>query len=219
MSEDAHQHSASVGDSPGARLLATAAALFRKKGYANSSTRELAALLGIRSASLYHHIEKKEDLLYALCVNSLNNIREAGERAISEVSDPLDRVRALTRAHLKTALEDRDKHATLLAELRELSDARRAEVLRLRDDYESLVRRTIGDAQAVGAVRQDVETKYLALALLNLLNWSIFWFSPGGDLTPEQLADLLAALFLEGAAIRRLQIRIEGCSLAADPVP
>src|ERR1700736_4491663 len=41
------------------RLLSAAASLFRQKGYSASTTREIAALLGINKASLYHHIKGK----------------------------------------------------------------------------------------------------------------------------------------------------------------
>jgi AcrR family transcriptional regulator len=196
-----------VQEPTAARLLGTAAALFRAKGYASSTTRELAALLGIQKASLYHHIDKKEDLLYALCVDSLQRIHGAVEEAIAPESLPLERLRCLIRAHLQAALADQDKHATMLIELRELSGKRYEEVLGLRDAYEALVRETIAEAQRSGSIRSDMPPKYLTLALLNLLNWSIFWFRTGGELNPEELADLLAAVFLEGAVVSDTAVR------------
>lgn len=191
----------------GERLLATAASLFRRHGYAGAGTRQLASLLGIRSASLYHHMGSKEDLLYRLSVDALVRIREEVERAVAEHAAPPDRLRALVRAHVATALADQDEHAVMLMELRALSGERRAEVLALRDRYELSVRRVIADAQDRGALRRDIAPKHLALALLNLLNWTIFWYQPGGDLTAEGLADLFATTFLEGALPRSEQIR------------
>jgi TetR/AcrR family transcriptional regulator, cholesterol catabolism regulator len=181
------------------RLLAAAAALFRSKGYEASSIRELASLLGIQSGSLYYHIGKKEDLLYDLCVSVLEQNIQLVRQAVAEQETPLDGVRAMIRTHVVRAMEEPDKHATMLFELRALSDDRRAEVLRLRAAYEDLTRQTISDAQAAGVIRRDIEAKYLTLALLNLLNWSILWFKPGHPLTSEQLSELLTRLFLEGA--------------------
>jgi AcrR family transcriptional regulator len=45
------------------RLLDTAAGLFWEKGYAATTTREIAAALNIQQASLYYHMSSKEDLL------------------------------------------------------------------------------------------------------------------------------------------------------------
>lgn len=189
-------------DTTASRLLKTAATLFREKGYASSTTRELAQRLGIQKASLYHHISSKEDLLYELCLDSLRRIHSDVEQALSTQHTPLSRLQALIQAHLKAALYDQDKHATMLVELRELSGERRAKVLELRDNYEVLIRQIIHEAQLSGDLRSDPPAKYQALALLNLLNWTIFWFRPNGGLTPEQLADMLSTLFLDGALNR-----------------
>jgi AcrR family transcriptional regulator len=40
------------------------ARLFWKKGFASTSTRELAESLGVQKASLYYHMESKEQSLY-----------------------------------------------------------------------------------------------------------------------------------------------------------
>ena len=101
----------------------------------------------------------------------------------------------------ETALADADKHITMLVELRSLSSRRRASVIRLRDAYERILRKEIRAAQRARVLRSDISSKYLALALLNLLNWSIFWYRPGSGLRPERLADVLTRLFLEGARL------------------
>ena len=51
-------------------------------------------------------------------------------------------------------------------------------------------------------VRRDIPGKYLALALLNLLNWTIFWYRPEGELSPDELAVMLSMVFVEGAINR-----------------
>jgi TetR/AcrR family transcriptional regulator, cholesterol catabolism regulator len=186
-------------DTTATRLLEVAARQFQEKGYAATTTRELAALLGVQHASLYYHIEKKEDLLYAVCVDSLTRIRREVEGAVTAHADPVARLRALIETHLVVGLTDEHKHATMLLELRALSPARRAEVVRLRDDYERLVRDVLAAAQASGAIRRDVPVKYLGLALLSLLNWTIVWCRPDGELSPVQLASLFVKMYLEGA--------------------
>src|ERR1700693_4968087 len=53
------------------RLYDSAADLFWRHGYAATTTREIPTAFGIQQASLYHHIANKEDLLYRICVSSL----------------------------------------------------------------------------------------------------------------------------------------------------
>jgi AcrR family transcriptional regulator len=153
----------------------------------------------MQSASLYHHIGSKDDLLYALCAEAVERTRQAAQEALAGEQDPLARVRRVIDAHVQTSLADQDAHATLLGELRSLPPERRQQVVDLRDEYEALITGVLADAQAAGRLRSDVSPRDLTLVLLSLLNWPIFWFRPDGRLTPEALADLLATVFLEGA--------------------
>jgi AcrR family transcriptional regulator len=183
------------------RLLKAAVAVFSRKGYAATSTREVAALLGMQKASLYYHIESKEDLLYFICKSSLERIRMDVEAAVREEQDPLERTRALIRAHIESMLRDEEKHSTTLAEMRGLSAERFAQVLALRHAYEDLVRSVLQDAQTAGALRKDVDVKYLCLSLLGLMNRVLVWYRRRGPLSPGQLGQLLAVIFLTGAGV------------------
>ncbi|MGH3085826.1 MAG: TetR/AcrR family transcriptional regulator [Rubrobacteraceae bacterium] len=176
-----------------------AAQLFWKNGYAATTIRELAELIGVQKASLYYHIAGKEDLLYDICVESLGNIHDAVVEALANESDALARVHVMIEAHVASMLDDKEKHATMLTELKSLSPARREAVVGLRDGYEKLARAVISDAQEAGVLRSDMSAKELQLGLFNLLNWTIFWYRTDGDLSPGQVSGLLKSLYLDGA--------------------
>jgi AcrR family transcriptional regulator len=181
------------------RVLDTAAALFWEKGYAATTTREIAAAVGIQQASLYYHVASKEDLLYQLCVSSMEQLLADVQAAVEPHGDPLDRLRALIRAHLTTLLKHQVRHVTMLAELRALSKRHHAEVLALRKKYANLVRSVIEEAQDAGSVRKDIPSKYLYLALLNVLNWAVVWYRRDQALSADQLAGLFCPIYLDGA--------------------
>lgn len=184
-----------------ARALDAAIGLFSRKGYTATSTREVAALLGIQKASLYYHIDSKEDLLYMICRASLEQIRHDVETAIREVNDPLDRLRTLISCHIESLLRDKDKHSTTFTEMHALSQDRLAQVLALRDAHESLVRSVLKEAQTAGVLRSDIDAKYLSLALLGMMNRVTVWYRRGGLLSPSQVGQLFAVIFLTGTAL------------------
>lgn len=181
------------------RVLDTAAALFWEKGFAATTTREIAAAVGIQQASLYYHVASKESLLYQLCVSSMEQLLADVQSAVDPHREPIERLRALIRAHLTALLKHQVRHVTMLTELRALSKRHHAEVLALRKRYANLVRSIIEEGQAAARIRTDIPAKYLYLALLNVLNRAVIWFRTDQLLTADQLADEFAPIYLNGA--------------------
>jgi TetR/AcrR family transcriptional regulator, cholesterol catabolism regulator len=190
------------GETTAGRLLALAAELFRQKGYGPTTTRELASRLGIQKASLYHHMRGKEDLLFAISMESLQRITDA-VTAARDSADAGQRLHAMIMAHMETALRDQDMHTTMLIELRALSEERQKEVRARRDGYQALLRSVISEDQSAGRLRPDIGAEYLTLSLLNLLNWTIFWFTAGGERTTDELAAMMSTILLDGARERQ----------------
>ncbi|GAA4491800.1 TetR/AcrR family transcriptional regulator [Rhodococcus olei] len=181
------------------RVLLEAAALFREKGFASASTRELADRLGMRGASLYYHFKNKEDLLYRVCVRSMTTVRTR----VDEVLDPRlpvrERLRAMVGRHVITLLEQRDLHTPMLTQLAELTPVWRDDILRRRREYEQLFTDQIVLGQREGVIRTDLTAELLTLSLFNLLNWTVFWYNPEKDQTPQELADMFVSVFFDGA--------------------
>lgn len=180
------------------RATSVAASLFASRGYDATSTRELAEALGITKGTLYHHFPTKEDLLVRICDESLARITQAALEVIASEPDPLARLRSLIRRHVETMLADQPLHTTMLTELRSLSAGSHDRVVALRDAYGGLVQETIAACQADGALASDVDTHLLALLLLNMLNWTIFWYRADGPYSPAEIADASARTFLAG---------------------
>jgi AcrR family transcriptional regulator len=191
---------APAGDTPSTaeRVLTTAAVLFREKGYAQTTTRELARHVGIAGPSLYHHFKTKEDILFSLCVESLRRLAES-VTAIEPSDDAVRQLREMITAHVVTVLRDKNMHATMLVEMRALSPERQQQVIEGRDAYERVITRVIEQGQRDGVLRSDVSARQMTLALLNMLNWTIFWFQDDGRLTLNQLAEVFADLYVDGA--------------------
>jgi AcrR family transcriptional regulator len=182
------------------RLLEAAATLFAQKGYAAASTREIAGILGIRKASLYYHVENKEDLLYNICKSSLEQIRRDGAEALAIVEDPRERIDTLIRTHMQSLLRDQMEFVAV-GEMHFLSGERLTEVIGLRDAYEDLVRSVLRDGRKAGVLRDDISAKYLCLILLGLLNRTELWYRRDGGLAPDELALVFESIFLNGVTV------------------
>ena len=177
-----------------------AARLFRSSGYAGTSTRVLAQSLGITKAALYHHVRSKNDLLLELCLESIARIDDAVTTALDGQVDSLARLRAAIIAHVVSALENADMHATMLIEMRSLGPEDHERVRTARAGYETRIRELVEAAQRDHHLRPTLESKWMTLSLLNTLNWSIFWYHPGGGLGSEEIGHILLDVYLDGVA-------------------
>jgi DNA-binding GntR family transcriptional regulator/AcrR family transcriptional regulator len=184
------------------KFIRGAAELFSKHGYESTTTRDLATLLGMERATLYYHVKGKEDLLYAICKSSSEQLAEDVREATEGISNPLTQLQVGIQTHFVSLLRDQTQHATALAEARALSPERLAEILSLRKAYQTRARSVLEAGQQSGYIRKDISAKYLALMLEGLLDRTVVWFKRNGELSASELGAALCRVFLEGVRNR-----------------
>jgi hypothetical protein len=91
--------------------------------------------------------------------------------------------------------------AVLQLEHRNLEPRRRARHIARRDRYDSLWRTLIRRGIDAGVFRK-VDESIVVFALLGVQNWMITWYRTNGRLSPDEIADLFADLFLDGLRAR-----------------
>jgi len=184
------------------KFIRGAAELFSKHGYESTSTRDLATLLGMERATLYYHVKGKEDLLYAICKSSIEQLASDVSEATEAISDPLTQLQVGIQTHVVSLLRDQTQHATSLAEARALSPERLAEIVSMRKAYQTRARSVLEAGQRAGSIRKDISSKYLGMMLEGLLDRTVVWFKRNGELSPSELGATLCRVFLEGAQQR-----------------
>ena len=154
------------------KLLAAAAWLFRRKGFAATTLREIAQAAGMLLGSVHYRYSTKDALLLALM-----------ERGIE---------------HAIAAVQTAAAQSVLLYEWRALSGPARDEMVRLRDRYEAFWDGMLYEAAGAGRVRPGVDLKLVRLYGFGAVNWVATWYTPGGERTPEQIADAFWAYLALG---------------------
>lgn len=172
-----------------------ASTLFRERGYAATSVRDIAHALDMQGGSLYAHVASKEDVLWAIVVRAADRFNaEVGPIAASDRT-AARKLRKMIRAHVAVVTSAQKDAAVFLDEWRFLSPERRATIAARRDDYERLFRQAIAQGVASGEFGR-VDPAQTAIVILSALNGIATWYSPDGKLTPAQIADQHADLFI-----------------------
>jgi AcrR family transcriptional regulator len=178
----------------------TATALFRARGYAATSMRELATALGLEAGSLYSHIKSKEEILHRVCFGLAADFFAGFDVATADATMPVAaQLRQAIEAHVQVLTRDSAASAVFLHEWRHLSEPARTEFLALRDRYEAGFRALITQGHAAGDLHAP-DAAFAALTLLASLNWLPSWYRPDGNLTPDEIAHRLAEQLLSGLA-------------------
>ena len=177
------------------RVRTAALRLFADRGYHGTGIRQLADAAGLSSASLYHYMGTKEELLVAIMRESLAELVVAGERAAAAHPGPRERLVALVALHVRAHAEGPEQTRVVDGEIRSLTPAARAEVVALRDRYESLWQRTLEDGLAEGAFGLG-SVPIARRALLEMCSGVARWWTPSGELDVEGLVGEYAALAL-----------------------
>jgi AcrR family transcriptional regulator len=178
-------------------LLAAAARVFAKRGYHETSMRDLARESGVSLSGLYYYVKSKDELLFLIQDRSFAAVIASMEEAIAGIENPVERLARFIDNHL-------DYFASHMAEMKVLShesgalsgeflsqvNAKKREYTRVLMDILADVERTHGAAH--------VNRRIATYTLFGMMNWIYNWYDPLGDLSVEVLSQSVCRLFLGG---------------------
>src|SRR6478735_12269933 len=120
-------------------LTRIAARLFAERGYQGTSLADLAEALGVQKASLYHHIDSKEDLLWDVAWDGALAFHAALDGVPAD-APAAERIHLALRAHLAVVSTQLDIATVFVREWRYLEGERRERFVAERRRYEERVR-------------------------------------------------------------------------------
>ena len=181
-------------------VVEAAAKVFQEKGFAAASLEDIASELGMWKGSLYHYINSKEDLLFAVVREPAERILTDLERIASLDLPPSEKLRQAALTHA-LVLDETFVYASVY--LREIAGNQRFEEWSVRDrDYRRLLTSIVEDGVRRGDFAPNVHAATVTLAFIGSLNWMTHWYRPGGRLPAPLIADQICSVFLNGLISR-----------------
>ena len=182
-------------------ILEAAAALFREKGYAEVSLREIAQAAGMKTGSLYYHFDSKESLVEEILTLGTQGAMAASIEAVEALgpaADPVDKLEAVFSAHTRFLHDEADFASANLKILGQVPPAIRERHVRQDREYGAFVAGLIDEIAETRGLAPGVDRSVLRMLCFGAMNWSISWYDPQG-LNPKQIADQLMSLVRRGA--------------------
>ena len=178
-------------------ILEAAATLFRDRGYAATSMRDLAKAVHLQASSLYNHIASKQEILAEICFQNAHRFLEGLKKVEEENTDPLSKIEALIKLHLVIATEDVTSITSFNDEWRHLEEPHLSEFTALRKKYERQFKSIIKEGIKEGTLK-DIKSTIVLNTLLSSIRWVYDWYKPDGKQSIEQISDIVSDLLLGG---------------------
>lgn len=181
------------------QVIRKAAKLFKDKGYAAASMRDLAQLLGIEAASLYSHIKSKEEILQSLCFDMAAEFRKSLEEVEKQNVSASEKLRQGIIGHIRVMAKDLTASAVFMNEHRHLSQPFLRDFLLLRINYINRFKTIIEEGVRNGEFKKTIDVKLAVMTLFSSLNWMPMWYDPsGGIIEPVELGVQLSEMLVNG---------------------
>lgn len=184
------------------QVLDVATRLFHERGYQGTSMDDVAANVGLTKGTLYHHFPGKAEILEEIYTEApdfvLGRIDQHPEDATAGQI-----IRLLFHDILELISERPYMITVFYQEMRWIGEwlaAKSAREIQRKNrryiDYvEATVQRGIDDGEF-----REVDSSVTAYSLIGMASWTYQWFNPDGRLSTDEVADIMAGIFLEGLA-------------------
>lgn len=174
-------------------IITTATKLFKEKGYSAVTMRDLAAAMGMKAASLYNHIESKQDILKAIIITLAETFTQGMEVIKNSDQDAIQKLNAIVALHVDITTKNPNGMASLNNDWMHLED-QLDYYLQLRKNYESEFRAIIEEGMAARTIA-DNNPDIVMFSMLSTLRSLYLWIPKKevvqADLLSKQLSDVL----------------------------
>ena len=171
--------------------------LIFEHGYEAMSLRQLAAEVGIQAGSLYNHIATKQELLFDLVQDHINELLRQLDRALAGKTGAAERLRAFVTFHVTYHMTRKREVFIANSELRSLEPKNYEAIVVLRGAYEQRLADILTEGVEEG-VFEVADIQVATFAIISLLTGLCSWYRPGGRLTKEAIVAAHEKLVLSG---------------------
>ena len=181
-------------------VLQAAAQLFNERGFHATSLDDIAARLNVSKPTLYYYVKNKDEILIEcvrqglqMTIDGIEESRAAGGKAI-------DQLMACMRVYVRIVTMDFGMCLIRVGD-EELPPESRKELRRLKSGIDMAFRRLVAAGVAEGSLA-PCDPKMTAFVIAGALGWIGRWYQPGGEYTPEQIAEQCIATLCDGVLRR-----------------
>jgi AcrR family transcriptional regulator len=181
-------------------IIKTAAKLFKHKGYSAVTMRDLAKAMGIKAASLYNHINSKQDILKEIIISLAEEFTEGMKMIKASQGTSIQKIKEIVKLHVNITSRNTYGMASLNNDWMHLEE-KLEYYQQLRSNYEDEFRNILIEGINNNEI-VDSNVDVTLFSILSTLRSLYLWIPNKEDLNPEELAQNLSDVLINGIAIK-----------------
>lgn len=183
------------------QIVAVAQRMFKQRGYAAASMREIASEVGVEPASIYSHFKSKDDILKYICFRIADEFFEVQEPVSNSMSNPVEKLKRMIAAHIGVIMNNLDAATVFFIEWSFMKEADLKEFIKLRERYEKGFREVIQDGITSGDFR-IMDVNFTVRLLFSVMNGIHEWYKASGKVSPDEVGEKMSRFILSGLEIK-----------------
>ena len=181
-------------------IVRTAEMLFKKKGYSAVTMRDIAQAMGIKAASLYNHIQSKQQILSDIIIQIGEQFTEGMYKIIAmEDATSIKKLERVIALHVQITMENPSKMATMNNDWMHLEE-KIDYYLQLRRNYEESFRQILKQGMEKGELK-DINIEVILFSILSTLRSLYLWIPKKEEIIKENLLGKLSQVLLTGVIL------------------
>lgn len=177
-------------------IIYTAAKLFKEKGYSAVTMRDIAKAMGIKAASLYNHINSKQEILANIIISLAKEFTKGMDIIMNSNNNSIDNLKNIVNLHVKITTKNTFGMASLNNDWMHLEDTL-DHYLQLRKNYENNIRQII-ESGIKNSELVNTDVDLMLFSILSTLRSLYIWIPNKEDLQHASLSTNLSKVLLNG---------------------
>jgi AcrR family transcriptional regulator len=169
-------------------IVNAAALIIHRRGYDATSMNEIAEAVNLTKAGLYYYTRGKQDLLYMIIKWAMDLVETDILTPCREIKDPVERIRAIVKNHLKVMMVDGGAVTILTVEVDKLPTEKHSEINQRHRIYLDLVRNTLAELKDLGRLR-TTDPMIAALNMFATFYGVPRWYHQEGHLDQDGVSE------------------------------
>jgi len=175
-----------------------AAKLFEKKGYLETSLKDISDEAALSKGAIYYYFSSKHEILFFILDTYMDSLLDGLEEELVEVPPGTARIEFITRRHLSLYNNRVPEAKAILLDAHNLPTKEFKAVAAKQKRYARILAQAL--AEYFDGRMPAVNLKAIAYILFGMCNSFMHWHDPEGPIKLDELTDMCLNIFLRGTA-------------------